>query len=229
MPRKKGPALYELINPEGGETLSPTQDVQPSRRMEDDENLSHNVLTPGRSIRMSIGTIGVFAAVAISLIVISYTIGFNRGEAVASKDYGSRLFQEVDTPSPTNVEQKPVVQHPPNLRPSVEKTESVQKWGSIGSDPRIAGVHYFILSQTTKEGAERIASFCREKGLETYAISGDNTRLHRVIALPGFQTRNEQGVADLRLIIRGIGQAWAVDDGRGDDLHDAYLSLYQGG
>ena len=53
------------------------------------------MLTPGRSVRMSIGTIGVFAAVAIALIVISYTVGFNRGEAVARKDYGSRLFQEM--------------------------------------------------------------------------------------------------------------------------------------
>jgi len=75
----------------------------------------------------------------------------------------------------------------------------------------------------------RIASFCREKGLETYAISGDNTRLYRVFALPGFKNRNDQGVSELRMKIRSIGQAWAEDDGRGDDLHDAYLSLYQGG
>lgn len=226
MARKKGPALYELIYPNSGESLKPKQHVPPSSRMDDDENLTHNVLTPGRSIRMSIGTIGVFAAVAIALIVISYTIGFNRGEAVAREDYGSRLFQEVDAPVRTDVPQKPVVQQQINTRPAVKKTESTPKWGSIGTDPRVAGVHYFILSQTTKEGAERIASFCRGKGLETYAISGDNTRHHRVIALPGFQTGNEQGVADLRLKIRSIGQAWAENDGRGDDLHDAYLSLY---
>ncbi|MDP6541781.1 MAG: hypothetical protein QGF07_03255, partial [Phycisphaerales bacterium] len=90
-------------------------------------------------------------------------------------------------------------------------------------------MHYFMLSQTTKEGAERLVSFCREKGLETYAISGDNTRLHRVIALPGFASRNEQGVEDLRSQIQGTGRAWAEGDGRGDDLKDAYLSLYQGG
>ena len=229
MARKKGPALYELIKTSSGESLPPSKHVQPSQRVDDAENLTHNVLTPGRSVRMSIGTIGVFAAVAVALMVISYTVGFNRGEAVAREDYGSRLFQEVDAAPIAQIIQKPKVS--PSQEPArVGKPRvGTPKWGALDVDPRKTGMHYFILSQTTKEGAERIASFCREKGLETYAISGDNTRLHRVIALPGFQTRNEQGVSDLRIQIRAIGQAWAEDNGRGDDLHDAYLSLYQGG
>ncbi len=229
MTRKKGPALYELINPTGEEIIPLAKHPQPSRHGDDDENLTHNVLTPGRSVRMSIGTIGVFAAVAIALIVISYTVGFNRGEAVARKDYGSRLFQEV-TASPVVEKQiKPAVSQPKVADQGVQRNDTSPKWSPIGSDLRRAGVHYYILSQTTKEGAMRIASFCREKGLETYAISGDNTRLYRVFALPGFQNRNDQGVSELRMKIRSIGQAWAEDDGRGDDLHDAYLSLYQGG
>ncbi|MBC8203843.1 MAG: hypothetical protein H8E91_08445 [Planctomycetes bacterium] len=229
MARKKGPALYELINPASGETVPPAKHVQPTRRVDDDENLTHNVLTPGRSIRMSIGTIGVFAAVAVALIVISFTIGFNRGEAVAKEDYGSRLFQEVDSIPVAHTPVKPVVSPPQPPSPVINTNGQTAKWGAIDADPRQSGVHYFILSQTTKEGAQRIASFCREKGLETYAISGDNTRLHRVIAMPGFQSRNGQGVTDLLLRIRSIGQAWAEDEGRGDDLHDTYLSLYQGG
>ena len=79
MTRKKGPALYELINPTGDEIIPLAKDARTSCRGDDDENLPHNVLTPGRSVRMSIGTFGVFAAVAIALIVISYTVGFNRG------------------------------------------------------------------------------------------------------------------------------------------------------
>ena len=229
MARKKGPALYELINPTGDEIIPLAKHPQPSRRTDDDENLTHNVLTPGRSVRMSIGTIGVFAAVAIALIVISYTVGFNRGEAVARKDYGSRLFQEI-TASPVVEKQiKPAVSQPKVAEPAVQSNDTSPKWGPIGSDLRRAGVHYYFLSQTTREGAMRIASFCREKGLETYAISSDNTRLYRVFALPGFQNRNDQGVSELRMKIRSIGQAWAEDGGRGDDLHDAYLSLYQGG
>ena len=229
MGRKKGPALYELINPTGDEIIPLAKHPQPSRRTDDDENLTHNVLTPGRSVRMSIGTIGVFAAVAIALIVISYTVGFNRGEAVARKDYGSRLFQEITVSPVVEKQIKPAVSQPKVAEPAVQSNDTSPKWGPIGSDLRRAGVHYYILSQTTKEGAMRIASFCREKGLETYAISSDNNRLYRVVALPGFQNRNDQGVSELRMKIRRIGQAWAEDGGRGDDLHDAYLSLCQGG
>lgn len=229
MARKKGPALYELINPTGEEIIPLAKHPQPSRPTDDDENLTHNVLTPGRSVRMSLGTIGVFAAVAVALIVISYTVGFNRGEAVARKDYGSRLFQEITASPVIETQFKSAVSQPKVAEPVVRSNDPSPKWGPIGSDLRRAGVHYYILSQTTKEGAMRIASFCREKGLETYAISGDNTRLYRVFALPGFQNRNDQGVSELRMKIRSIGQAWAEDDGRGDDLHDAYLSLYQGG
>ncbi|MDP7009600.1 MAG: hypothetical protein QGI78_08530 [Phycisphaerales bacterium] len=229
MAKKKGPALYELIRPAGSETLpTPTQAHQ-NKRIEDDDNLTHNVLTPGRSIRMSIGTIGVFAAVAIALIVISYTIGFNRGEAIAREDYGTRLFEEVAGTRPVQKPVAPVISPQIDPQPELQEPTVRPKWGGINADPRVAGTHYFILSQTTKEGAERIAAFCRENGLETYAISGDNTRLHRVIALPGFESRDAQGVNDLRMNIRTIGQAWAEGEGRGDDLHDAYLSLYQGG
>ncbi|MBC8522908.1 hypothetical protein H8D29_03175 [PVC group bacterium] len=226
MGRKKGPALYELIKPLGDESVSLPTHLKQSRCVDDDENLTHNVLTPGRSVRMSIGTVGVFAAVAIALIVISYTLGFNRGEAIAREDYGIRLFEEIDSPSLAQRVDKTAISQTSPLQPSVAKAPT---WGSINSDPRRAGMHYFMLSQTTKVGAERLVSFCREKGLETYAISGDNTRLHRVIALPGFASRNEQGVEDLRLQIQGTGRAWAEGDGRGDDLKDAYLSLYQGG
>jgi len=178
---------------------------------------------------MSIGTIGVFAAVAIALIVISYTIGFNRGESVAREDYGRRLFQEIDLPTQAPPIEKSEIPSTYSAQAHVDTAEDTVEWGLIDSDPRLPGAHYFMLSQTTKEGAERLATFCREKGLETYAISGDNTRLHRVIALPGFATRNEQGVGQLRTQIRSVGLSWAQGDGRGDDLQDAYLSLFQGG
>ena len=119
----------------------------------------------------------------------------------------------------------PVVQPPTRVVPD----ETTLRWGTITDDPRQAGMLYFMLSQTTKDGAGRLAAFCRGRGLETYAISGDNTRLHRVIALPGFSTRSEQGVEDLKRTIQNIGQVWAETEGRGDNLQDAYLSLYQGG
>ena len=91
MNSKKGLALYELIsaNKPAGKALR-SECSNPEQ--EQDEHLERNVLTPGRSVRMSIGTIGVILAVSVALIVISYTMGFRRGSAIAREDYGNRLF-----------------------------------------------------------------------------------------------------------------------------------------
>ena len=231
MNKKKGPALYELIS------SKQVADTNFSREApcndEHDVDLEHNVLTPGRAVRMSIGTIGVVTAVCIALIVISYTMGFRKGSAIAREDYGNRLFEEFPAKSINGQEQTNVAivspAQPMPTHPQSTAATSDSPWGPILSDPRAPNTFYYTLMQTTREGAEQLASFCRQKGLETYVVSGNNTRLYRVFALPGFQNRNDQGALDLRMKIRSIGQAWAEDDGRGDDLHDAYLSLYQGG
>jgi hypothetical protein len=110
--------------------------------------------------------------------------------------------------------------------PHAEGTAS--NWGPIMSDPRVSGNNYFTLIETTKDGAVQLATFCREKGLETYAISGNNTRLYRVIALPGSANRNDADAADVRSNIYAIGQQWSkTNEGRGSDLKDAYQSLYK--
>ncbi|HIB50981.1 MAG TPA: hypothetical protein EYO40_06870, partial [Phycisphaerales bacterium] len=200
MNRKKGLALYELISankpvgkPLGSERSNPEQ--------EQDEHLERNVLTPGRSIRMSIGTIGVILAVSVALLVISYTMGFRRGSAIAREDYGNRLFEEVVTPAQTEVK---------NLNSSVKLPETPQKqpqaiaeptvWGVVESDPRVKGSNYFTLIVTSKVGAMQLASFCREKGLETYAFSGDNTQFYRVIVKPlGSERSNPEQEQDEHL------------------------------
>ncbi|HIO52807.1 MAG TPA: hypothetical protein EYN32_04075 [Phycisphaerales bacterium] len=227
MNRKKGLALYELISankpvgkPLGSERSNPEQ--------EQDEHLERNVLTPGRSVRMSIGTIGVILAVSVALLVISYTMGFRRGSAIAREDYGNRLFEEVVTPAQTEVK---------NLNSSLKLPETPQKqpqaiaeptvWGVVESDPRVKGSNYFTLIVTSKVGAMQLASFCREKGLETYAFSGDNTQFYRVIVLPGSVNRNDAVAKDVRSRIYAIGAEWAKTKiGRGSDLKDAYQSLY---
>ena len=102
MNSKKGLALYELISankPAGNALRSECSNPE----QEQDEHLERNVLTPGRSVRMSIGTIGVILAVSVALIVISYTMGFRRGSAIAREDYGNRLFEEVETPAQPEV------------------------------------------------------------------------------------------------------------------------------
>ncbi len=219
MPKKTGPALYELM----GKGNQPNRPIHSGgEQPELDENLSHNVISPGQSFRFSIGSIGVCIAVVIALVAIAYTMGFNRGQSVAREDYGTRLLEGFEEPEidvvPTKV--------PPQLQEEV-KTPPKPQWGPVESDPRQSGRYYFTLMQTTEAGALQLAGFCREKGLETYAISGHNTRSYRVIALPGFIDRNGAIAVSLRTQIEAIGRQWAqLKASGGSNLQDAYPSLY---
>ncbi len=223
MSRKKGPALYELISLNKPTSKVPSVHSTP-QPIHEDVDLDHNVLTPGRSIRMSVGTIGVILAVGIALIVISYTMGFQRGSSIAREDYGNRLFEEVTQSTTTSTVGHSKPSQTPQNQPSSQSVET--GWGALESDPRVVGKNYFTLIQTAKEGAVQLAIFCRQKGLETYAISGNNTRLYRVIAFPGSVDINDAVAADVRSKIYAIGQEW-TNEGRGSDLKDAYQSLYK--
>ena len=230
MRKKKGLALYELITSQQSTNTPPLREVSSSK--EHDVGLDHNILTPGRSIRMSIGTIGVIVAVCIALIVISYTMGFRKGSSVAREDYGNRLFEEfpVETFAQPEVLLTPL-QTPtkmPSSRVVLPQETDPASWGPVLNDPRIQDTYYYTLMQTTKEGAMQLASFCRQKGLETYAISGNNTRLYRVVAFPGSIDRNSPSLRTVQSQIHAIGQGWSNTlFGRGSDLKDAYLSIYK--
>ncbi len=225
MSRKKGPALYELISsnkPLGRKLKREPESVD----FDQDESLAHNVLTPGRSIRMSIGSIGVIVAICIALIVISYTMGFRRGSDIAREDYGNRIFEEVTVFPPTQPVSNSEAVNLPKKQPSAQVAPT--GWGPLTSDPRVGGKNYFTLIQTPKDGAVQLATFCREKGLETYAISGNNTRLYRVIALPGSVDPKDAVATNVRSKIYAIGQQWAnTNAGRGSDLKDTLQYLYK--
>jgi len=213
MSKKKGPALYELISSK----RNPNEvDASLGQGRMDDVDLERNVLTPGRSIRISIGTFGVIVAVGIAIIVISYTMGFRKGSAISREDYASRLFEEI--PSPVIAEQR-------NPSEAVLQTAAGASSGSgtILSDPRQTGAYYYVLMEVAKPAAVQFATFCRQKGLETYVVSGNNTRLHKVIALPGSVDRQSSALMGVRSKILAIGQEWA--NTKGSDLKDAYLSI----
>ncbi len=228
MSKKKGPALYELISSRQG---SETPFKKEKRRVsKDDVDLDHNVLTPGRAIRVSIGTIGVLSAVCIALIVVSYTMGFQKGLAITREDYEQESYKQISQsftePDMQGVSRQPM---PPKKGatspPSITETTN-SAWGPVLSDPRVLNNYYFTLMQTTKAGAMQLASFCRQKGLETYVVSGNNTRLYRVIALPGSSNRNASSLSEVQSHVHAIGQEWAgTSSGRGSDLKDAYISI----
>jgi len=227
MNKKKGLALYELITQKPSSIRLRSTEKKHDLNA-DEDNLEHNVLTPGRSIRFSVGTVGVLVAVSIAMVVISYTMGFRRGSAIAREDYANRLFTELpDAPQTKVINTTDPITVPEVLLPTPQDAASSVAWGAIDQDPRVQGNYYFTLIETTASGAMKLATFCRERGLETYVISGNNTPSHRVIALPGFEDRKNTVAVAIRSEILAIGRQWAeTSAGRGKDLHDTYPSLY---
>jgi hypothetical protein len=246
MSRKREPALYELISQK--QTQSLLKNAEGTDPLLDDLDLDHNVITPGRSVRMPLGTIGVFVAVGIALIMISYMLGFRKGSSEANENYANRLIEQQSAPEFSEVEpiatadtwtKVPVLT--PEILPKPEfatspmtsevavpstSTPVVSSMGLITSDPRISGMWYFTLVTTTESGATKLATFCRARGLETYVINSDNTRLYRVIALPGSTEWKDAKMVETLSKIHAIGRKWAgTTDGRGSDLRDAYPSL----
>jgi hypothetical protein len=227
MRKKRGPALYELINSKQSIGENPLKKDW-GRPKREEVDLDHNVLTPGRSIRVSIGTIGVVVAVSIALIVISYTMGFRKGSAIAREDYEQNSYQQISEsftePAVQDVQKEPVQTPSTQATSTLDPTKTA--WSPILSDPRELNNYYFTLMQTTKEGAMQLASFCRQKGLETYVVSGNNTRLYRVVALPGSTDLNAPSLRKVQSHIHAVGRDWAgTNTGRGSDLKDAYLSI----
>ena len=217
MSKKTGPALYELIS--AAKVAEPKQSPDAPDPQKDDIDLDRNVLTPGTAIHMSIGTIGVAAAVGIALIIISYTMGYQKGVAIgeqARDEYGARL-QGVFVEPPASTTQSNV--------PSASATTSTAntEWGPIFSDPRKPNYYHYVLANGTREGAKQLATFCRAKGLETYVVSGHNTRRFNVIAFPGSTDQNAPEMKLVQSTIHAIGQEWAnTPEGRDRDLQDTY-------
>ena len=118
----------------------------------------------------------------------------------------------------------------PLLRPDPEpiKTTSGTPQGSIESPvgPLISSERpwHFVLAETNQPGADRLAEFCRLKGLEVMVIPRHNTGLARVIAMPGMETSSRQ-VPEVKAqdqLIAVLGRQWKQNGGR-TDFSDRYM------
>jgi hypothetical protein len=127
------------------------------------------------------------------------------GPAAGGSDQPQRESSAIPDPTPTG--------HPAGAG-----------FGPIDADPRQEGYFYFVLMETTVDGALRLARFCREHGLEAYVIASHNARNRRVIVVPGLTSRSSSDPAYRRLReqIRTVGRSWQAENPRESDLSDAY-------
>ena len=90
----------------------------------------------------------------------------------------------------------------------------------MAPEPREDGVNYFVLIHTKRANAIRLAAFCREYGLEAFAIRAKKLNLYKVVVLPGYR-RGERDAEEVRALerhIKDVAQKWHLQVSSRDDL-----------
>lgn len=227
MARRNGPALYELMGKRGGGGES---EPTPSRPP---------VLTTGQ---MQAAT---YAALALTIAVVSYLFGVSRGEqlgrqaAVAEREEERRLLDQARPAAPApQVPQTPAASGNPGGSQSPaagmnggavsQQTPAGASAGlgpqPEGVDPRQSGLMYFVLTTTRPDYAVPVVAFFRERGLDAWRVSIQNSRSGdvEVIVLPGFPEgeRSSASVKDLESRIRRVGLLYKAAGRNNPDFAD---------
>jgi hypothetical protein len=214
--RGHGPALYEKIRSHVG-TAAPAAEP-----MEHPTPVVHqrlpSALRGDRIVRVPIGYAWLAAACVVVIVILIYVVGYSRGEQAGRRSLDSAMAERLqtdellrDTTDPLNA---PVGQGGDSLSPARgDREEAVP--GSRASaapvgDPRKPGLNYFVLMHAKKAGAERFVDFCRERGLDAYAVPVNNGRSFQVIVLPGHAAseRSSEAVKRLEQQITRVSSQW---------------------
>ena len=215
MPRRNNrPALYELSRPrsEDGDVSSESSH---SNSMDDMGVSSPHWLTPGVGVRIPGGFLVLGGVILIGSIIGAWWIGYSSGvattEAMMAANPDVVLLDPLLRPDPEPINMaagtpQGLIQSP--IQPLIT---SERPW-------------HFVLAETNQPGADRLAEFCRLKGLEVMVIPRHNTGLARVIAMPGMETSSRQ-VPEVRAqdqLIAVLGRQWKQNGGR-TDFSDRYM------
>jgi hypothetical protein len=198
--KRRSNTLYELSR----------QRLSKEGQQRDHQQTLGDRLQPGASFRMPVGGIIVGAIVLILLLVAAWWIGASGGTQ-----------PEVNSGNAGHLQPPGQVVDP--LVAATGDGEETQPQ----AEQRQTGQWYFVLAETRPEGARRLAAYCRQLGLDAAVISGHNTRLDRVIALPGLDSSSSQTV-DYQALdgrIRDVGRRWKASGGT-TDLSDRYLDRW---
>ena len=197
-------------------------------------------IAPGSSLRLPLGYVFVGVVLVIGTVIGAWWSGRGAGVEEVQRDIRAagqgrvEIDPMADRPSAewvappahepsqvvdaSNTASSTASSPPPPPEPEVAVPETHSE------DPRIPGRWYFVLAETRKGGAEEIAAFCRQQGLEVAVVSGHNARLAKVIALPGLTSARATDPAfhDLDSRIGEVGRRWR-ESGRRTSFADRYL------
>lgn len=227
MARRNGPALYELMGKRGGGGEGEPSTSRPP------------MFTSGQ---MQFAT---YAALVLTIAVVSYLFGVSRGEqlgreaVVAEREEERRLLDQARPSAPaTQAPQVPVASGNPGApqspaagmnggavpQPSPAGAATALGPQPEGVDPRQSGLLYFVLTTTRPDYAVPVVNFFRERGLDAWRVSIQNSRSGdvEVIVLPGFPEgeRSSASVKDLESRIRRVGLLYKAAGRNNPDFAD---------
>ncbi len=222
-------ALYELMGGAGADRKPKKPDEQPRQRSWRS--------SAGRTIRLPVGYLWLAGAGGLVFLVGAFSTGYVRGQHEAT----AKLEREwLETRQPTLAVPPPEIKtaertgrtepspgrqrgaaiDPPahsQARPRATATVDSQ----VLSDPRKEGFNYFILIHTHRDNAVELAVFCRQEGVEAYAVPDKkNTSLYRVLVLPGY-TKGQKSSEPIRALEERIAAAtrkWKLQRNPRDEL-----------
>lgn len=229
---------------------------EPVLRLADDEAIPSGMLEristllkPGRTLRIPVGYLFLAVAVAIVLLWLTYMVGNSRGYSAARADLEDKFRSQqrqagVHDPltlapgdqskmggsmAAGSAQPRESAAAPPSASALVTRPPS--QWGPIApkTDPRKKGWNYFVIAETSPQGAERVVEFCRSNGLETYVIpSAKSQSRRRVAAFPGFQeSQLAPAPSALRQQILEIGIRFKQQNkNAGTDFSDLYYDPF---
>jgi hypothetical protein len=163
--------------------------------------------------------------------VASFTVGYSQGEgrarAEAQQQWLAANQHTLAMPPPENRPAPAPPAAPPAATPQPVATpeagpepQTAGRAGPVLSDPREPGKNYFVLIHTQRDAAVRLAEFCRDNGVEAYAVRAKNLSLYKVVALPGYGRgeRSAGFVGDLERRIEEVARKWKLQINPRDDL-----------
>jgi hypothetical protein len=244
VPKKaSSPALYELFRTTRSERSSgavvPRAQPSAEEEVQPQDSVPGAWLEPGRALRVSVGVALVTGAVALILLIGTYLIGYQRGGTVTQSRLENDLAAHIDANRTHAAIQDPLHTRQADLspklavRPAPTSTSgapvAMGAMGPVESDPRDAGVNYFVLAAYPRASAVQLAEFCRQRGLEAYVVKDNNTRYFKVIVVPGYSAgeRQSPAIKALESRILEVGREWDLG-GRKDNLSGYYPEKHRG-
>ena len=231
--RRSNPALYELIQARSASRAVPTvADPEPATPSSQPQTGgSTNWLSPGRTIRVPIGYLFLAAAALILLVVFVYMFGFQHGERSTQLQFGD-LADGTAPARNAAIAQDPMARDTGPGAGSAQLAAAAVRsntawavtnrdlWGPPQSDPREAGLNYFVLIHTRRANAVTLADFCRAESLEAYVVKAKNMDQYQVIVLPGYRRgdREHQQIIALERTIKQVTRKWKLRRNSRDDL-----------